>query len=183
MIFKKLFFLRQENTQKGSKYNSFCLGFLLGWAWQNHSLQGPNRLLFQPIESVGLTLQARQLPLSQLSSPRQWLFSEAGLGPSVSTTYAGKMVSGKQDAVNFSGSAHLISSFPPHGFLRVIFLKKHSPRKNSALTCSSGEAQCLVYLPQQHWEKSSSSLSGFHIVDLFDIDILNEDIHWFFFFW
>lgn len=63
------------------------------------------------------------------------------------------------------------------------FFKKHSPRKNSAFTCSSGEAQCLVYLPQQHWEKSSSSLSGFHIVDLFDIDILNEDIHWFFFFW
>lgn len=52
----------------------------------------------------------------------------------------GKMVSGKQDAVNFSGSAHLISSSPPHGFLRVIFLKsiRHS-RKNSAFTCSSGK--------------------------------------------
>lgn len=57
---------------------------------------------------MGLTPQAGQLPLSQLSSPRQWLFSEAGLGPSVSVTYVGKIVSGKQDIVNFSGSAHLI---------------------------------------------------------------------------
>ena len=120
-------------------------------AWQNHSLLGPNCLLFQPIESVGLTPQAGQLPLSQLSSPPQWLFSEAGLGPSVSMTYAGKMVSGKQDTVNFSGSAHLISSSPPHRFLRVIFLKKSiGQARNSAFTCSSGEARGLVHLPQQH---------------------------------
>ena len=129
MLFLKSFF-KEKNTQKGSKYNSFCFGLLLGWAWQNHSLLGANCLLFQPIESVGLTPQAGQLPLSQLSSPRQWLFSEAGLGPSVSMTYAGKMVSGKQDTVNFSGSAHLISSSPPHRFLRVIFFKKkHWPGK------------------------------------------------------
>ena len=91
-------------------------------------------------------------------------------------TYAGKMVSGKQDAVNFSGSAHLISSSPPHRFRRVIFLKSIHQERNSAFTCSSGEAQCLVYLPQQYGEKSSSCLSGLHIVDFFDIDILNEDI-------
>lgn len=61
------------------------------------------------------------------------------------------------------------------------FLKKSIDQaRNSAFTCSSGEAWGLVYLPQQHWEKSNLGLSGLHIVGLFDTDILNEDILSFF---
>lgn len=81
------------------------------------------RLLFQPIKSSGSYSPSWAAPTKStlLFSHQQWLFSEAGLGPSVSVTYAGKMVSGKQEAVNFSGSAHLISIPPPHRLLRAIF--------------------------------------------------------------
>lgn len=109
------------------------------------------RVLFQPVESSGAYSPGWAAPTKPtLHSSQQWLFSEAGLGPSVSGIYAGKMVSGQQDVVNFSGSAHLISIPPPHRFLGAIFclfvfFKSIHQERRFALTYLPEEANILAY--------------------------------------
>lgn len=133
---------------------------------------------------VGLTPPAGQLPLRQVSSLRQWLFSEAGPGPSVSVTYAGKMVSGKQDAVNFSGSAHWIASPPSHRFLRAssVFSSIHQER-SSAFTCLPGGSPVpgvpATLTPRREHLRSLWSSHGMacQLVCWFDTSILNMDTH------
>lgn len=150
------------------------------------------RVLFQPVESSGAYSPGWAAPTKPtLHSSQQWLFSEAGLGPSVSGTYAGKMVSGQQDVVNFSGSAHLISIPPPHRFLGAIFclfglFLKHSPGKEACSHLFAWGGQYLGTFPPQHSEGSASvspvctwRWRGGGTSCLFDPGVLNEDICWF----
>lgn len=122
----KVIWRRRKCTDRSQLWRWLLPGTLLSGAKEPWVLG--DLLLVQPSKSCGSSSLCLAAPTKSTL-----LLVIFGSGPrlSVSVTYTGKTVSGKQDIVNSSAWGHLISNFPSQGFPRT--------RKHKNVLCTHGD--------------------------------------------